>query len=122
MTDLSISKYLWKKKLKFTIGIKNLFDVTSIAGSASGDGAHSIGSGNSNISMYTLRFTCTSKNPYLVQIDGNSNVVQGNTYREYYLKKGTYAWKVTQQSGYVFYPTIKEGTITLDQDKEIVFP
>ncbi len=71
---------------------------------------------------YELRFTNTSDNPYLVEVDGSSNVLSGNTFKNYTLKKGTYAWKVTQQSGYVLYPTIQEGTVNLDQDKEIVFP
>jgi len=71
---------------------------------------------------YNLRFTSTSSNPYLIEVDGNSNVISGNTYKDYKLTKGTYSWKVTQQSGYVLYPTEKSGTVNLDQDKEIVFP
>lgn len=71
---------------------------------------------------YNLRFTNTSSNPYLVEVDGTSNVLSGNTYRDYKLKKGTYAWKTTQQSGYVLYPTVVSGTVNLDQDKQIVFP
>lgn len=71
---------------------------------------------------YGLRFTSTSDNPYLIEIDGTSNVISGHTYKDYTLEQGTYPWKVTQQSGYLLYPTIKEGTVTLDQDKEIIFP
>lgn len=71
---------------------------------------------------YELRFTCTSSNPYLIEVAGNSDLIWGGTYNIYKLNKGTYAWKVTQQSGYILYPTIKEGTVNLDQDKEIVFP
>jgi hypothetical protein len=71
---------------------------------------------------YNLRFTSTSNNPYLVEVDGTSTVLPGNTYKDYKLKKGTYAWKVTQQSGYVLYPTVQSGTVNLDQDKQIVFP
>ncbi|HZH85792.1 MAG TPA: TonB-dependent receptor [Brumimicrobium sp.] len=51
MTDLTISKFAWNKRLKFTMGVKNLFDVTSITGSASGGGAHSVGSGSVSIGM-----------------------------------------------------------------------
>lgn len=72
--------------------------------------------------MYELRFTCTSNNPYLVEVDGTSHVVSGNSFRDYILEQGTYAWKVTQQSGYLLVPTVEEGTVNLDQDKEIVFP
>jgi hypothetical protein len=71
---------------------------------------------------YELRFSNTSDNPYLVEIDGNSNILSGNTFRNYNLTKGTYAWKVTQQSGYLLFPTIQEGTITMDREREIVFP
>ncbi|MDY0077026.1 MAG: hypothetical protein RBR87_07085 [Bacteroidales bacterium] len=71
---------------------------------------------------YELRFTNTSNNPYLVEVDGNSNILSGNTFKNYTLKKGTYAWKITQQSGYILYPTVKDGTVNLSQDKEIVFP
>ena len=71
---------------------------------------------------YELRFTCTSDNPYLIEVDGNSDVVSGHSYVTYTLDKGTYSWKVTQQSGYVLYPTEREGTVNLNQDKEIVFP
>lgn len=71
---------------------------------------------------YQLRFTNTSDNPYLVEVDGNSNTLSGHSFRNYTLEKGTYAWKVTQQSGYLFYPTIQNGTVTLIQDKEIIFP
>ncbi len=71
---------------------------------------------------FELRFTCTSNNPYLIEVNGNSDIVDGNSYITYTFNKGTYSWKVTQQSGYVFSPTIKDGTVNLDQDIEIVFP
>ena len=71
---------------------------------------------------YELRFTNTSNNPYLVEVNGSSTSLSGNTFKNYTLEKGTYAWKVTQQSGYVLYPTVQDGTVNLDQDKEIVFP
>ena len=63
---------------------------------------------------YELRFTSTSDNPYKIEVAGNSDVIQGHSYKSYNLEKNTYSWKVTQQSGYVVYPTIKEGTVTLD--------
>lgn len=71
---------------------------------------------------FELRFTCTSSNPYLVEVNGKSNQVDGNSYISYQFPMGTYSWKVTQLSGYVLYPTVQQGTVTLDQDKEIVFP
>lgn len=72
--------------------------------------------------VFELRFTNTSSNPYFVEVNGTTDVQDGNSFKNYNLDKGTYAWKVTQKSGYILYPTVREGTITLDQDKEIVFP
>lgn len=77
---------------------------------------------DSSSTTYELRFTNTSSNPYQIQVDGTTSSLSGNTFKEYSLKKGTYSWKVTQISGYLMYPTIQEGTVNLDQDKEIVFP
>lgn len=71
---------------------------------------------------YELRFSCTSDNPYLVEIDGTSSIISGHSFKDYNLEQGTYPWKVTQQSGYLLIPTVREGTITLDRDKEIIFP
>ncbi|MBU1369600.1 MAG: hypothetical protein KJ578_04445 [Bacteroidetes bacterium] len=71
---------------------------------------------------YELRFTNTSNNPYLIEVDGNSSTILGKTFKNYSLEKGTYAWKISQQSGYLLFPTIQEGTINLDRDKEVVFP
>ena len=71
---------------------------------------------------YELRFTCTSSNPYEINVDGNSDIVSGGSFKNYTLEEGTYSWKVEQQSGYIAYPTVKEGTVNLKQDKEIVFP
>ncbi len=71
---------------------------------------------------YELRFTSTSRNPYLIEVNGNSDIIPGNTYKSYKFKKGSYSWRVEQQSGYLLYPTIREGTVNLNEDKEIVFP
>lgn len=74
------------------------------------------------ISRYELRFTNTSDNPYLVEVDGSSAILHSHTFKDYDLERGTYAWKVTQQSGYILYPTVREGTVNLDREKEVVFP
>lgn len=88
-------------------------------------GPNNSGGGSSNnpsTQYYQLRFTSTSNNPYLIEINGTSSTIQGNTFKNYNLKKGTYAYKITQKSGYLFYPTVNQGTVNLNQDKEIVFP
>ncbi|RYM35150.1 TonB-dependent receptor [Brumimicrobium glaciale] len=66
MADLTVSKFAWNKKLKFTMGVKNLFNVTSITGSASGEGAHSVSSGSVSIGMgrvyhFGIRLNINSK-------------------------------------------------------------
>lgn len=73
-------------------------------------------------SNFELRFTNISSNSYSLEVNGGSSTISGGTFVNYDLKKGTYSWKVTQLSGYLLYPTIKEGTVNLDQDKEVVFP
>ncbi len=71
---------------------------------------------------YELRFTNTSSNPYTVEVDGTTSSLSGKTFKNYDLEQGTYSWKVTQESGYLIYPTVKEGTVNLTGDREIVFP
>ncbi len=71
---------------------------------------------------HEVRFTNLSSNPYMIEIDGRSNVISGNSYKNYYLDRGTYPWQVTQQSGYLLYPTVRSGTISVNKDKQIVFP
>lgn len=53
-SDITISKSFWKNKLKFTVGVKNLFDVTTVAGNASGQGAHSVSTSGVNVGMGRL--------------------------------------------------------------------
>lgn len=74
------------------------------------------------VSKFELRFTNTSDNPYLVQVSRTSSSLQGQTFKGYNLERGNYAWKVTQQSGYILYPAVEEGTLNLHRDKEVVFP
>ncbi len=110
-----------KKHFIYSITIVILIAIVSFSGCKKADD-NPASSPQSTTPSYNLRFTCTSSNPYLIEINGNSNVVQGNSYKDYTLEKGTYYWKVTQQSGYLVYPTVQDGNITLDQDKEITFP
>lgn len=56
MSDLSLSKTFWDKKVSLIAGVKNLFNVTNIQFNMAGGGAHS-GSGNMAIGMGRLVFT-----------------------------------------------------------------
>lgn len=55
-------------------------------------------SGPSNTPVYELRFTCTSDNPYLIEVAGYSDIVQGHSFKNYYLEQGTYAWEADRKS------------------------
>jgi outer membrane receptor for ferrienterochelin and colicins len=48
--DVSVSQKIWKEAFNFTLGVKNLFDVTNINTTAGGSGgAHSLGSSSLSI-------------------------------------------------------------------------
>lgn len=70
----------------------------------------------------TIQLINTSDNPYDVFIDGKGIGQQpGNTTWEKTYDKGYHAIKVQQASGYILYPTIKEGSVTLDGcDKKVI--
>jgi hypothetical protein len=73
----------------------------------------------------TVRFTSTSINPYSLYIDGDyQRQIPGNTFVEYELTEGTHQVKVEQVSGYLVFPTIKEGTLNVFgcKESEWIFP
>jgi outer membrane receptor for ferrienterochelin and colicins len=52
IADLTLSKYVWKKRVKLTAGIKNIFDVTTVTGSSAVSGeAHSSATSGVNIGI-----------------------------------------------------------------------
>ena len=55
--DINFTKYLWKKRLQWTVGSKNLFDVTTISSTSSSQGTHNNGSGNVPVSWGRTYFT-----------------------------------------------------------------
>ncbi len=73
----------------------------------------------------TVRFTCTSNNPYNVYIDGSySFQIGANQFIEKELPKGYHAFKAEQASGYLLYPTVRTSSVTLSgcDDLEFSFP
>lgn len=73
----------------------------------------------------TVRFTSTSTNPYNLYIDGVfKKQIPGNTFSEFDLTEGSHQVKAEQVSGFVLFPTIKEGTISVFGCKELewIFP
>lgn len=62
----------------------------------------------------TVRFSNNSSNPYELFINGESKGEFGGlTWRNFDLDAGSYTLKATQVSGYILFPTVKEGQITL---------
>lgn len=95
-----------------------------IFSSCSKDDAEKMECERDNVGYITI--TNTSDNPYNVYLD-NTYVfkLQGNTFKDdYAVSAGSHTFKAEQVSGYVLYPTVKEGTLTVAQCDKIswVFP
>ena len=77
------------------------------------DGEYPIGGGGNNgygidipTCTGTIEFVNNSNNPYTVDVSGyDSFTLSGNHYSTKTYEKGSYNIKVTQNSGYLFYPT-----------------
>jgi len=56
-----------------------------------------------------VTFQCTSDNPYYVYIDGSYcfTISGHSTKKDYHVSAGSHQFKVEQESGYLFYPTVK---------------
>lgn len=65
----------------------------------------------------SVKFINKSTNPYKLSINGASKgEISGGSSRIFDLDAGTYALKAEQVSGYILYPTVKEGQITVRRD------
>ncbi len=51
LSDLTLTQSLWEQRIQLTGGVKNLFDVTNVAFTGGGGGAHSGGNGVNPIAM-----------------------------------------------------------------------
>ena len=73
----------------------------------------------------TIRYTNQSSNPYTIYLDGTSKgSLDGGKYTEFTVYKGDHSTKAEQISGYVVYPTVRTGTVTIagGDSKEFIFP
>jgi hypothetical protein len=62
----------------------------------------------------SVKFINKSANPYKLSINGASKgEISGGSSKIIELDVGTYALKAEQVSGYILYPTIKNGEITV---------
>jgi len=82
---------------------------------------------NELLNLGTIQCTNTSSDPYFVDISGPSNqtfILNARGVKSVLVKPGSYTISVTQQSGYILYPTKKNYSGTLSQGKTIyvVFP
>ena len=77
------------------------------------NGSPGNGGGYSN-TKGTIEFVNTSSNPYTVSVSGfGSFTLLGNHYVEKDYEKGAYIVEVTQQTGYIFYPTEETYHVTV---------
>lgn len=73
----------------------------------------------------TIRFFCTSDNPYICEIDGViKGTVAGNSFLDFTVPEGSHTVRATQQSGYLFTPTIvtKTAAVFGCQTTQFTFP
>lgn len=74
----------------------------------------------------TLKFVSTSSNPYRIYINGTAafDMNGGITQYNYYMPTGSYSIRVLQLSGYLFTPTDRTytGTLNCGQTITITFP
>jgi hypothetical protein len=73
----------------------------------------------------TIRFTNTSDNPYFCYIDNvYQTTLSGHTFTTYSINEGYHKVKALQVSGYLFFPTEVETTVSVfsDQEVEFIFP
>ena len=63
----------------------------------------------------TVRFSNNSSNPYILYINGQSKgEYSGGSWRNVDLEEGTYTLKAEQVSGFLLFPTVKNGQIKVD--------
>lgn len=68
----------------------------------------------------TVRFKNNSSNPYELFINGESKgEFSGGTWRNFYLDPGVYTLKAEQVSGFVLFPTVKNGQITVESGESL---
>lgn len=73
----------------------------------------------------TVRFTCTSANPYSLKIDGVfQKQFAGGEFKDFTVKEGSHTFEATQVSGYLLYPTVKTEKVAVFGCKTIswLFP
>lgn len=73
----------------------------------------------------SVRFTNTSTNPYDLYVDDQFQIrISGNTFTELDFPEGQIRVRVEQVSGFILFPTMKEGRISVFgcQENEWVFP
>jgi len=64
-----------------------------------------------------VKFINKSANPYRLSINGASKgEISGSSSKIIELDAGTYTLKTEQVSGYIRYPTVKDGEITVRRD------
>jgi hypothetical protein len=76
-----------------------------------------IGCSKDEFGSGSVKFINKSANPYNLSINGASKgEISGGSFKVIELDAGTYSLKAEQVSGYILYPTVKDGEITVRRD------
>jgi hypothetical protein len=96
-----------------------LFATVAILSSCSKD--NSTTGGNSSSNTGTISWVNNSNNPYELRVN-NSYVgsISGLSYYDQEKNAGSYSYKLTQQSGYILYPTVLTGNVNVEKGKKVV--
>lgn len=71
----------------------------------------------------TIRFFCTSSNPYICEINGVvKGTVPANSFIDFTVPEGTHSVRATQQSGYILFPTVVTNSVFGCQTTQFTFP
>lgn len=77
--------------------------------------------GSSTSTTGIISFVNTSKNSYSIYIDDRSyGSIPGGKYKDIIVKVGTHSYKVSQNEGYVMYPTVGTGQCFISPDEKVV--
>jgi hypothetical protein len=66
-----------------------------------------------------------TSNPYKIEVDNKQiTTINGGQYYDQSIAPGSYNYKITQLSGYILYPTVYAGPVTIEagQKKVVSFP
>lgn len=71
--------------------------------------------------MAEISWVNNTSHSYLINLNGsNVKYLAGGAYWDQEVNPGSFTFKITQQSGYVLYPTVYNGSVTLSAGQKTV--